>query len=339
MNNKRNLLIAGILTLFLASFVRSSLNLALPAISEDLNLSAVFITWIPTIYLLVNAVLYVPFGRIGDIYGRKRIFHYGLIIFTVSSFLCAFSVSGEMLLFIRIFQSIGNAMIFASLYALITSSFKFDKRGKAFGLIIMGFSIGLILGPIFGGFVTQMMGWRSIFILDGIVGALATLTIISFKPEWNTSNDEKFDILGSILLGLSIMLIISGFSNMGWTYKFILLVLGFIGLLVFYFVERRSDYPLINLDLFKSKNYLFGSVTSMINYSSFIAVNFVLSPYLIIIMGFSPLKAGLMLSTSAFLMLLLSPIAGKLSDKFNLWKSFHRGYVFYYYGNRYHGHV
>ena len=134
MNNKRNLLIAGILTLFLASFVRSSLNLALPAISEDLNLSAVFITWIPTIYLLVNAVLYVPFGRIGDIYGRKRIFHYGLIIFTVSSFLCAFSVSGEMLLFIRIFQSIGNAMIFASLYALITSSFKFDKR-KAFCLI------------------------------------------------------------------------------------------------------------------------------------------------------------------------------------------------------------
>ena len=117
-------------------------------------------------------------------------------------------------------------------------------------------------------------------ILDGIVGALATLTIISFKPEWNTSNDEKFDILGSILLGLSIMLIICGFSNMGWTYKLILLVLGFIGLFVFYFVERRSDYPLINLDLFKSKSYIFGSVTGMINYSSFIAVNFVLSQYL-----------------------------------------------------------
>lgn len=315
---KKNLLITGILTLFLASFVRSSLNLALPAMSVDLHLSEVFITWIPTLYLIINAVLYVPFGRIGDIYGRKRIFQYGLIIFTASSFLCALSVSGEMLLFIRVFQAIGNTMILASLYALINSSFTFDKRGRAFGLITMGISIGLIFGLISGGLITQMMGWRCIFILDAIIGALATLTIIRFKQVSNPSNGEKFDMLGSIILGLSIVLVMFGLSNIGHPQNLVLLISGCIGTLIFYFVEKKTtDYPLINLDLFKSKSYLFGCVTSMINYSAFIAVNFLLAQYLIFIMGFEPFKAGCILSVSAVAMLVLSPIAGTLSDKFN----------------------
>jgi MFS family permease len=313
----KNILVAGILTLFLASFVRSSLNLALPVISAEFNLSGIFITWIPTLYLLVNAVLYVPFGKIVDIYGGKWVFQYGLVIFTLSSFLCAFSVSGEMLLIIRIFQAIGNAMIFVSLYALISCSFKFDNLGKAFGLIIMGFSIGLIMGPILGGFLTQMLGWRSLFITDALIGAFTTLTIFRFKPNWNKSKEKKFDLTGSIVLGVSIILIISGFSNLGWTYRFISLSAGVFGLLIFYLVEKRSACPLVNLDLFKSYGYVFGNVTSMINYSSFIAVNFILSPYLMIVLGLSPLKAGLMLSVSAVVMLVLSPVSGKLSDRFN----------------------
>jgi MFS family permease len=131
---KRDLIIVGILVSFLTPFVRSSINLALPVLATEFSLSALFLTWISTIYLLVNAVLYIPFGRIGDIYGRKRIFQYGLIIFTTSSFISAFSTSGEMFLVIRIFQALGNAMIFANLNAMISSAFPVNERGKAFGL-------------------------------------------------------------------------------------------------------------------------------------------------------------------------------------------------------------
>ncbi len=314
---KRNLLIAGILTLFLASFVRSSLIPALHAIGAEFHLSAVLLTWIPTLYILVNAILFVPFGRLGDIYGRKRIFQYGLIIYTMSSFLCAFSTSGEMFLFIRIFQSIGNAMMFASLYAIVSSSFTFDKRGKAFGIITMGLFFGLIVGPIFGGFTTHMMGWRTIFIFDAVIGFIITLIVIRFKQDKGEAEGEKFDILGSFILGLSIVLIIYGFSNFKGIYNLFIVFLGFVGLLMFYLVEKRSHFPLINLELFKSKSFTFGNITSMINYSSFIAVNYILFLYLKYIKGLGSIKIGLILSISAIAMLIISLLAGKLSDKIN----------------------
>jgi MFS family permease len=161
---KKKIIIAGLLASFLTPFVRASVNVALPTMAIDLNLSAIFLTWLPTLYLLVTAILYVPFGRLGDLYGRKRIFQYGLIIFTVSSFLSAFSISGEMLLAIRIFQSIGHAMIFANLYAIITSAFPENERGGVLGLISIGVFGGLIFGPIIGGLLTQLVGWRFLFI-------------------------------------------------------------------------------------------------------------------------------------------------------------------------------
>jgi EmrB/QacA subfamily drug resistance transporter len=314
-NLKRDLLIVGILVSFLTPFVRSSINLALPSLAVEFDLSAVFLTWISTIYLLVNAILYIPFGRIGDIYGRKRIFQYGLIIFTVSSFISAFSTSGEMFLSIRIFQAIGNAMIFANLNAMISSAFPKNERGKAFGLTSMGVFVGLIIGPILGGAITEILGWRSLFYLDTAIGIIAAYAITRFKHDWIDADGEKLDILGSFLLGISLITIIYGFSDFTNKYSLFLVIGGIITLTLFYLVEKRVTFPLINLGLFKSKSFTFGNITAFINYGAFVSVGFILSLYLQYLKGYGPLTAGLIVSIQSVMMVIVSPFAGRLADK------------------------
>jgi EmrB/QacA subfamily drug resistance transporter len=312
---KRDLLILGILVSFLTPFVRSSINLALPALSIEFDLSALFLSWISTLYLLVNAILYIPFGRIGDIYGRRRIFQYGLIIFTVSSFISAFSVSGEMFLFFRIFQAIGNAMIFANLNAMISSAFPENERGKAFGLTSMSVFAGLILGPILGGVITEIVGWRTLFYFDTLVGIIVAYAITRFKHDWIDSEGEKLDIVGSFLLGISLIAILYGFSDFTSKYSLFLTIGGIIGLSLFYLVEKRVDFPLINLSLFKSKRFTFGNITAFINYAAFVSVGFILTLYLQYLKGYSPITAGLIVSIQSIMMILVSPFAGRLSDK------------------------
>ena len=312
---KKDLLIVGILVSFLTPFVRSSINLALPALATEFDLSAVFLTWISTIYLLVNAILYIPFGRIGDIYGRKRIFQYGLIIFTISSFISAFSTSGEMFLFVRIFQAIGNAMIFANLNAMITSAFPENERGRAFGLTSMGVFVGLIIGPILGGAITEILGWRTLFYFDTIIGIIAAYAITRFKHDWIDSAGEKLDILGSFLLGMSLITIIYAFSDFTNKYSLFLVIGGIIGFSLFYLVEKRVAFPLINLNLFKNRSFTFGNITAFINYGAFVSVGFILSLYLQYLKGYGPLTAGLIVSIQSIMMVLVSPFAGRLSDK------------------------
>lgn len=313
---KRDILIVGVLVSFLTPFVRSSINLALPALAFEFELTAVFLTWISTIYLLVNAILYIPFGRIGDIYGRKRIFQYGLIIFTISSFISAFSISGEMFIIIRIFQAIGNAMIFANLNAMISSAFGINERGKAFGLTSMGVFIGLIFGPILGGVITEILGWRSLFYLDTVIGIIAAYAITRFKHDWIDAKGEKLDILGSFILGISLVSIIYGVSDFTKNYSLFLVIAGIIGLSVFYLVEKRVTYPLINLKLF-NKIFTLGNITAFINYGAFVSVGFLLSLYLQYLKGYSPITAGLIVSIQSIAMVLVSPFAGRLSDKIN----------------------
>ncbi|MCK9150502.1 MFS transporter [Methanobacterium alcaliphilum] len=314
---KKDLLIVGILVSFLTPFVRSSINLALPAIANEFNSSAVFLTGITTVYLLINAILYIPFGRIGDIYGRKRIFQYGLFIFTISSFISAFSISEEMFMVTRIFQAIGNAMIFANLNAMISSAFPASERGRAFGLTAMGVFVGLVVGPILGGAITGIIGWRTLFYLDTVIGIAATFAITRFKHDWIDAEGEKLDILGSFLLGVSIISIIYGFSNFTSKYSLFLVIGGIISLSIFYLVEKRVDFPLINLDLFNSRNFTFGNITAFINYGAFVSVGFIISLYLQYLKGYDPLTAGLIVSIQSIAMIIISPFAGRLSDRIN----------------------
>ena len=139
---------------FLVPFMASSVNIALPSIGKEFNMDAVLLGWVATIYILSSAMLLVPFGRLGDIYGRKRIFLYGIIVYTFSSLILGFSASSNMLLIFRVLQGIGGSMMFSTSVAILTSLFPPQERGKILGLNVAMVYIGLSLGPTLGGILT-----------------------------------------------------------------------------------------------------------------------------------------------------------------------------------------
>jgi MFS family permease len=179
----------------------------------------------------------------------------------------------------------------------------------------MSVFVGLILGPILGGAITEILGWRSLFYLDTVIGIAAAYAITRFKYDWVDAEGEKLDILGSFLLGISLISIIYGFSDFTANYSLFCIIGGIIGLSLFYLVEKRVEYPLIDLNIFNNKSFTFGNMTAFINYGAFVSVGFILSLYLQYLKGYSPLTAGLIVSIQSIMMVLVSPFAGRLSDK------------------------
>lgn len=203
-------------------------------------------------------------------------------------------------------------MIFANLNAMISSVFHINERGKAFGITSMSVFVGLVFGPILGGIITEIVGWRALFYLNTFIGLAATFAIIRFKHEWIEAEGEKLDVLGSFILGISI---IYGFSNFTTHYSVFLVIGGIIGLSIFYLVEKKAVYPLIDLKLFNNKTFTFGNITAFINYGAFVPIGLILSLYLQYLKGYTPITAGLIVSIQSIVMVLVSPFAGRLSDR------------------------
>ena len=178
-------LLVATLANFLTPFMSSAVNIALPSIGSEFASSAILLSWVPTAFLLAAAMFAVPFGRISDIYGMKKIFSYGIIIFTIASFLSAIAPSTESLIIFRILQGIGGAMIFVTGLAIITSVYPPQERGKAIGINIATVYIALSLGPVLGGVMTQYLGWRSLFYAMIPLGILIlVLTYWKLNDEW-----------------------------------------------------------------------------------------------------------------------------------------------------------
>jgi EmrB/QacA subfamily drug resistance transporter len=259
----------------------------------------------------------VPFGRISDIYGMKKIFNYGIIIFTLSSFMSAIAPSAEILIISRIIQGIGGAMIFVTGLAIITSVYPPQERGKAIGINIATVYIALSLGPVLGGIMTQYLGWRSLFWAMIPLGILILgLTYWKLKDEWAECKGEKFDIKGSVFYSIVLVMVMYGFSILPNIIGIILVIAGIIGFIGFLIYELRIESPVLNVGLFKNKTFAFSNLAALINYSATFAVTFLLSLYLQYIKALDPLSAGLILVAQPIMMAIFAPIAGRLSDKF-----------------------
>jgi EmrB/QacA subfamily drug resistance transporter len=317
--NKTVILLIVTLTSFLTTFVGPSVNVALPTISNELAINAILLSWISTSYLLTSAMLAVPFGRIADIYGMKKIFTYGIVILTIASFLAAVSPSAELLIISRAIQGIGSAMIFVTGLAIITSLFPPKERGKAIGINITATYMGLVLSPILGGFLTTYMGWRSIFYLI-IPFGLLVIAITFWKmrgQEWAECKGEKLDYWGSLLYILMLLLTLIGFSFITSTIGMLMVISGIVGFICFVIWELRVEQPVLEMKLFfENRMFAFSNLAALINYMSIFAVVFLLSLYLQFIKGFDPSVAGLILVVQTVFMVIMSPIAGRLSDKF-----------------------
>jgi EmrB/QacA subfamily drug resistance transporter len=259
----------------------------------------------------------VPFGRIADIYGRKKIFTGGVIIYTLSSLLAAISTSAAMLISFRVLQGIGGAMIFGTGVAILTSVFPPGDRGRALGINAAAVYIGLSLGPPAGGFLTEHFGWRSVFLTNVFLGLIIIIAIIwGLKGEWRGAKGEKVDFTGAIIYSLALVAVMYGFSLLPAMIGGVLIITGVLGILGFIRWEMRVESPLLNISLFRNNSvFTFSNLAALINYSATSATGFLLSLYLQYVKGVGPEHAGLILVSQPVVMAVLSPLAGRLSDR------------------------
>jgi EmrB/QacA subfamily drug resistance transporter len=310
-------LFIAILAGFITPFDGSAVNIALPDIGAEFHMHAIALSWVATAYLLSSALFLVPFGKIADIYGRKKIFLYGIAIFSISSLTMTMVSSTEMLIGIRAIQGIGSAMIFGTGVAIVTSVFPPGERGKALGTYITAVYIGLSVGPLIGGAMTQYLGWRSIFFVNVPIGITAIILILwKLKGEWAECRGEKFDLAGSTIYGLAVVAVMYGFSVLPEFKGAALLAVGIIGFIVFALYEMRIPSPVLDITLLTNNRiFAFSNLSALINYSATYAVTFLLSLDLQYTKGFTPEHAGLILVSQPVIMAMVSPIAGRLSDR------------------------
>ncbi len=316
-DNKKVVLLITTMSSFLAPFMASSVVIGLPSIGNDFRMNAVLLSWVPTSYLLAAAMFLIPLGRLADIHGRKKIFTVGISIDIVASILIVISTNEFELLFLRILQGLGAAMIFGTGIAILTSVYPPGERGKALGITIAGVYSGLSLGPVIGGFLTQNFGWRGIFIsYVPLEFVIIVLTLWKLKGEWADARGEKLDIPGSVIYGFSLAALMYGFSLLPDTTGAWLILVSIAAIIAFSVWETRAKNPVLDMNLFRHNTvFTLSVVAALINYSATFAVAFFLSLYLQYVKGFDPEVAGVILVAQPAVMAFFSPFAGRLSDR------------------------
>lgn len=296
----------------------AAVNVAIPALAADLHASANKVSWLPTLYILSNVALMLPFGKLADNYGRKRMFVWGLALNALAAFMCSIATSIDAILFWRLVQGAAGAMIFGTGIAIITAVTPNNKRGTALGIVASCVYVGLTLAPAIGGWLTELLGWRSVFYFQ-IPLVIALLIFIKFKlpGEWKNEHHSRFDWIGSIIFITFACTLVYGMSALPSMLGWGLLGLSLLCLGAFIVHQSKDKQPLIRVQMFlESRVFSLSLSTSFLMYGSNFAILFLLSLYLQFIKGYSPSYSGQILLIQALCMAIIAPIAGKLSDKF-----------------------
>ncbi|MFA5254682.1 MAG: MFS transporter [Methanoregula sp.] len=316
---KRIVLLIAILAGFLTPFDGSAVNIALPTIGTQFHMDAIALSWVATAYILASALFLVPFGKIADIYGRKKIFLCGLAVFGAASFVMTLVATEQQMIAVRVLQGIGAAMIFGTSVAILTEVYPPGERGKALGIYVTSVYLGLTVGPFAGGILTDMFGWQTIFYLNIplAIGAIA-LILWKLKGEWAECAGEHFDLTGSLIYSIGLVALMYGFSVLPAISGGALVAAG-IGFLVFFvWFELRQASPVLDMKLFtRSRIFTFSSLAALINYAATYAIAFLLSLDLQYTKGFSAEHAGFIIVAAPFVQMLVSPFAGRLSDRYD----------------------
>lgn len=322
---QRSTLFVSVLTSFITTFMGSALNLSVPDIEKDFGVSAAAACWLVTVYMLTCAALAVPFGRIADIMQKKTLLWIGILIFAISSAAAVISSSMWMLLVFRFGQGVGGSMIFSTNMAILVGAFEKESRGKVLGYSTGATYIGLSAGPVLGGVFNYNFGWKSIFIAAAAVSAAAFYGAFKKLPPEKKNADgvaqgcQNIDIKGSVLYVLAIASIMYGLSSAA-TSETALLILaaGAVLMIAFFQTELVSPCPVIEITMFKNNiAYVFSNMAALLNYGATFAVSYLMSIYLQVITGYNSQTAGLFLISSPLTMALLSPVAGRLSDRYS----------------------
>jgi len=293
--------------------------LAFPVINDSLHSDLATSLWIILAYILVLAVATTQMGRIGDIYGRSKIFNLGFVIFTVGSAFCGFSSHIYLLILARIVQAAGGAIMQATSGAIIADYFPRERRGRAYGYNSLGFTSGAMLGIVLGGIITTFVSWQYIFFINVPIGIVAVIAGLKYIKD-NEKTSSKLDLAGMGLLASALVLLSLGLVNFAAEgiseMSIILSVLGAVLIPVFILYDRRLKNPMIDFEAFKSKvlrNAIFSAFFVSVGYFS---VVFLVIMYLQGIRALTPLNASLLLVPGYVAGSFLGPVMGRLSDKY-----------------------
>ena len=319
---------------FISVVGHGSVLVALPSIAEHFNTDLPTVQWVIIVETLAIAVLLLPMGRLGDQIGRRKVYLVGFSIFILSA-----AVAGSpwwsnfpTLLIAKLGQGIGSAMLQGNAVAMILSAFTEKERGKALGSNLSVVGLGSIIGPALGGVLVSLWGWKSIFWINipaGILAIIATIIILKGTNLGITVQSQEkfsFDWVGALLSGLSLFLFLILVGNghqLGWYSSSVIfgsiLFLGSLSLFIWW--ELRSDDPMLDIRLFKTKLVGLGITAGWISFLGTSATRFMMPFYLQSILDWTPRDMGLLMIPPALCMVVLGPISGRLSDKFG-WRKF-----------------
>lgn len=314
------ILVAVCLFTFMSTLDGSIVNIALPVMSKDLKIPMNQAEWVVSIYLIVICALLLLFGKLGDAYGKIKIFKIGSILFTIGSLLCGFNSGLFVLLAARVIQAIGAAMTMSTNNGIITEVFPFTERGRALGMIGSFVALGSIAGPGVGGLILAHLNWGYIFLINVPVGILAIILGAMILPKDITLTKQKIDKLGAFLFAVVMVTLFGGIflgQEIGFTKPVILLLLlvAVIAAVVFVYIELHVEKPILELKIFKNANF---SLSILCAFLIFVANFFfnVISPfYLENARGLAANYAGYALMTFPIVQVIVAPISGTISDK------------------------
>lgn len=312
----RRILWASVSANLFANVSLSGVNVALPAIQMDLGLSAVAQVWVSSSLLLATAAAIAPVARLADTWGRRKTNILGLAIFILTSASCAQAHSPAFLLTVRALMGIGLAMIFASSMAMAAAAFPVNKRGAVFGYIVSAVYVGLAMGPGVCGLLVDLTGWRSVFNLSGLIMFLPLALLLSASFESVTAHGEKYDYAGALLWTLALSLGFVGLTEFTTHNGRLMAIAGLLIFAIFITRQLAVDKPLLDLRLFLGNRcFAWSSLAAFAAYSSAMASIFLLSLFLQYIKGLSPKEAGFYLMLQPTVQAILTPLAGRLSDR------------------------
>lgn len=316
MNKKWVILAITTLASFMTPLDSSITNVAMPAIGNSFKATFALVAMVPLIYLLSLSIFMIPFGKLADIYGRKKFFIAGLFIFTIASLFSGIAPSINYLLVSRFVQGVGASLLAATATAIVTETFPPNERGKALGINVASVYVGLTLGPLIGGLLVQTLSWRYIFYINipiGIIAFVLALIYIENVPE--IVEKTKFNLIGALSLMISLFSVF-GLRLFDKSFYFLIIFTGIFSFIIFLISELKSSNPIIGLKhLIKNNIFVFANITAFLNYIGLFAVSFILSFYLISVRNLSPINAGIILGLTPITMAILSPFAGNVSDK------------------------
>lgn len=323
LKNKYAVLFVVVSMSFMSCLDSNIVNIALPVMSKKLSVSMASIEWVIASYTICICSTLLIFGRLGDIYGKMKIFKLGMLIFTAGSFMCSISNSLPELAAFRVIQGIGASAYMANNQGIITQIFPGDERGKALGILASSVALGTMVGSPLGGFITAFLSWKYIFLINVPIGVIAFMLALKIFPKNNTivhEGNQKLDVYGSIL-SLIAMIFLFGSLIEGQKsgYKdselIIIFILSIVFIIVFLRFEKKIKFPLLQINIFENKIFSLSLFCAFISFLCLSASVIIIPFYLQDVLKMSSDKAGLVMMIQPLIIAAISPFTGALSDK------------------------